>query len=148
MLSKLLQISYPFVFFHDGGHIRTNRAHDIIANILQLKKLLEPRDQQGVVCSFAQQSVHHCLTMQLKLQFIQTIKTNKTNVCHFLAITVARGKKAKGCIFLSWSLNGPVWVPLGSCNARSSPGLQADAVLLLLQTSSGCTRHSPGFGRI
>lgn len=56
--------SYPFVFVHDFAHILTDGAHYIIANILHLKKLLEPGDQQGVVCSFGQQSAYHRLTMR------------------------------------------------------------------------------------
>lgn len=55
------EFSYPFVFVYDFAHILTDGAHDIIAYILHLKELLESGDQQGAVCSFGQQSVHHRL---------------------------------------------------------------------------------------
>lgn len=60
-----LMFSYPFVFLHDFSHIITDGAHNIIAQILHLKELLEPGDQQRVVCRFREKFVHHCLKVQL-----------------------------------------------------------------------------------
>lgn len=62
-MSTMQTSSYPFVLLHDFAHILTNGAHDIKADILHLKELQEPGDQQGVVCGFRQQSTHHRLIM-------------------------------------------------------------------------------------
>lgn len=64
--SRQVMISYPFAFVHDFADVIPDGAHYIIAHILHLEKLLEPGDQQGIVCSFRQKVVHQCLAVQEK----------------------------------------------------------------------------------